>query len=33
MTNNQNMNKTSMKDVQQQHFYQAASLRVTEMFP
>ena len=33
MTDNQNMNKTLMKDVQQQHFYQTASLRVTEMFP
>ena len=32
MTDNQNMNKTSMKDVQQ-HFNQTASLRVTEMFP
>ena len=31
MTDNQNMNKTSMKDVQ--HFYQTANLRVTEMFP
>ena len=29
MTDNQNMNKTSMKDMQQQHFYQfkTASLR------
>ena len=29
MTDNQNMNKTSMKDIQQQHFYQfkTASLR------
>ena len=33
MNDNQNMNKTLMKDVQQQHFYQTASLRVTEMFP
>ena len=33
MTDNQNMNKTSMKDVQQQDFYQTASLRATEMFP
>ena len=33
MTDNQNMNKTSMEDVQQQHFYRTASLRVTEMFP
>ena len=33
MTDNQNMNKTSMKDVQHQHFYQTASLRATEMFP
>ena len=32
MTDNQNMKKTSMKDVQQQ-FYQTANLRVTEMFP
>ena len=24
MTDNQNMNKTSMKDVQQQHFYRTA---------
>ena len=36
MTDNQNMNKTSMKDVQQQHFYQFKTtnlMRVTEMFP
>ena len=32
MTDNQNMNKTSMKDVQQQRFYQTASLRVTKCF-
>ena len=32
MTDNQNMNKTSMKDVQQQRFYQTASLRVTKYF-
>ena len=31
MTDNQNMNKTSVKDVQQQ-FYQTANLRVGEMF-
>ena len=32
MTDNQNMNTTLMKDVEQQHFYQTASLGVTEMF-
>ena len=32
MTDNQNMNKTSMKDVKR-HFYQTANLRVAEMFP
>ena len=32
MTDNQNMNKTSMKDIQQ-HFYQTANLGVTEMLP
>ena len=32
MTDNQNMNKTSMKDVQQQYFFPTASLRETEMF-
>ena len=31
MTDDQNMNETSMKDVQQQHFYKTASLRVTEI--
>ena len=31
MSDKQNMNKTSMKDVQ--HFCQTANVRVTEMFP
>ena len=33
MTDNQNMNETSMKDVQQRHQFKTASLKVTEMFP
>ena len=33
MTDNQNMNKTSMKHEQQQHFFHTENLRETEMFP
>ena len=33
MTDNQNVNKTSMKDVQQQHFLCKRASRVAEMFP
>ena len=33
MTNNQNIKKTSMKDVQQQHFLFKTAIRMTEMFP
>ena len=33
MTDNQNVNKTSMKDVQQQHFLFKRARRVAEVFP
>ena len=33
MTNNQNIKKTSMKDVQQQHFLFKTAIRMTKMFP
>ena len=33
MTDNQNVNKASMKDVQQQHFLCKRASRVAEMFP
>ena len=32
MTDNQNTNKTSMKDVQQQHFLFKTASRMSEMF-
>ena len=33
MTDNQNMNKTTMKDVQLQHFLFKRASRMSEMFP
>ena len=33
MTDNQNMNKTTMKDVQLQHFLFKRTSRMSEMFP
>ena len=33
MADNQNMNKTPMKDVQQQHFLFKTASSLTEMFP
>ena len=33
MTDNQNMNKTTMKDVQLQHFLFKTASRMSEMFP
>ena len=33
MTDNQNMNKTTMEDVQLQHFLFKTASRMSEMFP